>query len=165
MPVHLRITGVEYTFSGYRIFCVYGKVDSGLARELVDFWIDNKAIQNPQRAKARVPQVALIARNSAGRLAGVSTVYISMLNRNQRYYFYRMFIQPTDRVSGMMRFMTLRTRDYLRGLKVEDKPQGMAIVTENRKLMDRGMRREFERAGFTCLGKTPKGFDLWISEF
>ncbi len=156
---------MEYTYSGYRILCVYGRVDSELAQELVDFWMGNKAMPNRRRARARVPQVVFIARNKAGRLAGVTTVYASMLNRNQQYYFYRMFIQPADRVSGMMRFMTIKTREHLSSLKIKDKPEGMAIVTENIKLMNRGMRREFERAGYTCMGKTGKGFDLWITEF
>ncbi len=88
-----------------------------------------------------------------------------MLNPDQKYYAYRMFIQPADRVSGMMRFMERKTREHLRGLKIKDKPAGMSIVTQNIKLMGPGMRREFERAGYTCIGKTPRGFDLWINDF
>ena len=41
----------------------------------------------------------------------------------------------------------------------------MLIVMQNIKLMRPGMLREFERAGYTCIGKTPKGFDLWIHDF
>lgn len=156
---------MEYTYSSYRILCVYGQIDEELARELIDFWTRNKAIPNLRKARARVPQVVLIARNADGQLAGVSTVYRMTVNRDRQYYFYRMFIQPSDRVPGMMRFMTKRTFDYLRDLKVEDKPAGMAVVTENIKLMKRGIRREFERNGYTCLGKTRRGFDLWIHEF
>ena len=76
-----------------------------------------------------------------------------------------MYIQQADRVSGMMLFMGKRTRLYLRSLKIENKPEGMAIVTENAKLMRLGMRREFERAGYTYIGKIRKKLDLWIYEF
>lgn len=95
----------------------------------------------------------------------MTTVYPSMLNRSRKFYFYRMYIQPADRVFGMMRFMTLRTLDHLRSLKIKDKPEGMAIVMENIKLMRPGICREFERAGFTCIGRTDEGFDLWTYEF
>ncbi len=96
---------MEYTYSGYRILCVYGQVDSELAQELVDFWMGIQGLMNLREARARVSQVASIARNKAGRLAGVSTVYPFMLNPGQQYYTYRMFVQPADRVSGMARFM------------------------------------------------------------
>ncbi len=76
-----------------------------------------------------------------------------------------MFIRPADRLFGLGLLMGKRTRDHLSSLQTIDKPKGMAFVTENIKLMRSGMRREFERIGYKCQGKTRRGFDLWISDF
>ena len=156
---------MEYSFSDYRITSVYGQVNSELAEELVAFWVHDQEILDLDTAKQRAPEVVFIARNTAGQIIGVSTVYISTLRRDERYYFYRMFIRPGDRVFGMMSFMTSKTRDYLCSFSISDKPNGVAFVSENPKLMRPGMRRELERLDFTCIGKTPDGFDVWKSDF
>ena len=78
---------MEYSFSDYRITSVYGQVNSGLAEELVDFWVHDQKILDLDTAKQRAPEVVFIARNTAGQIIGVSTVYISTLGKGGRYFF------------------------------------------------------------------------------
>ena len=156
---------MECYYRDYRISSVYGRVDAELTDELVDFWLRNGALPDAQTARQRAPQVVFVARNTEGRIVGVTTVYVAAPKGRGRYYIYRMFIQPTDRVYGMMTFLTAKTRDHLGGLDIPEKPKGVVAVTENPKLMRPAARREFERTGFTHSGKTGRGFDIWISDF
>ncbi len=156
---------MECYYRDYRISTVYGRVDAELTQELVAFWLRNGALPNASRARQRAPQVVLVARNSEGRIVGVTTVYVAAPKGRGRYYIYRMFIQPTDRIYGMMISMVLSTRDYLQHLRTENKPCGLVHVSENRKLMRPGTRRLYEKHGYYCIGQTRRGFDVWISDF
>ena len=155
----------DYKYRDYRISSVFGAVDDRLAEELVAFWLRNKALRDREQAAERAQQVVLVARNAEGAIVGVSTVYPGRLNPDKRYYLYRMFIRPTDRIPGMMTSMTVATRDYLGGLKLEDKPGGIAIVAENPRIMRPGARRTLEKIGFACIGKTRWGYDVWTYEW
>ncbi len=58
------------------------------------------------------------------------------------------------------------TRDFLRKFAHPTlKPEGMVLVTENRKLMRPGMQRPFARHGYRYWGKTAWGDDVWAVEF
>ena len=155
----------ELTPQGYRMIAVYGAVDAGLGQEIVDFWQRNRAIADPREAQRRSAEVVFTVRDSTGCLVGVSTVYEAKIQGDRRYFFYRMFIQPRDRVPGLMRRVVLATRDYLRDLRLPGKPRGIVIVAENPKLTGRGMRRQFRRYGWQLLGRTPRGQDVWKSDF
>jgi len=128
--------------------------------------VEQRAVPTEARARSRCGDVVLVARNPDGEIVGVSSVYREHFRgAGEVYWFYRMFIRPPDRVPGMMRHMTALTRDHLRGLDVPDKPRGVIIVTENPKLMRRGMRRVLERLEFTYVGATAKGQDIWQLKF
>lgn len=156
----------SYDYHGYTIANVYRNIPAGLRGEIIDLWLRHRVIPSQGEAQRRVDQVVLAIRNPAGRMAGVTTAYVGDFQQpGNSYYFYRMFIQPDDRIPGMMRFVTLRTRDVLAAHHRPGGPQGMIIVTENQKLMRPGMRRMFERNGYEYLGRGPKGNDIWRSMF
>jgi len=155
-----------HRFHDYRIAAVYGTVDDATCGELARFWLAERAVPSEERARSRCGDVVLISRNPDGEIVGVSSVYRERFRgAGDVYWFYRMFIRAADRVPGMMRFMTALTRDHLRDLEAQDKPRGVIIVTENPKLMRRGTRRTLERIGFTYVGATAKGQDIWRSDF
>lgn len=155
-----------YTYHGYRLYLVHGQTTPDLRREIVEFWQRNNALRAEQEIAQRANQVVFVIRNTTSEIVGVSTAYIGdFLQAGSRYYFYRMFIRPDDRVPGMMRFITLRTRDALQAEYAPGQPLGMVIVTENPKLMRPGMKRMFARNGFKYLGRGPRGNDLWLSAF
>jgi hypothetical protein len=76
-----------------------------------------------------------------------------------------MFIQPPDRVPGMMRVMTLWAFEVLRDAAMPNRPAGMVIMTENPKLMRRGMRAMIERGGWRHLGQSRQRQDVWLRRF
>jgi hypothetical protein len=156
---------MELTYGEYSIVPVYGRVTDALRGEIVEFWTRNRAIGNPREAWRRTGEVVYVVRRPDGAVAGVSTVYVAPGQDGRRRYVYRMFIQPGDRVYGMMAFVTAATRDLLRELDVPNKPAGVVIVTENRKIMRKGMRRVLRKIGFTLVGKTQAGLDVWRSDF
>ena len=82
-----------------------------------------------------------------------------------KFYFYRMFIRPGDQIPGMMRVVTLATRDFLKPQHAPGGPGGFITIFENPKLMRPGLRRMMERNGFTHASRTPKGFDIWRFDF
>lgn len=112
--------------------------------------------------------MVFIARNPGGALVAVCTVYLGELTPGEPYYFYRMFIQPGDRIPGMMSFITGAARNYLRGhaaaLDSENRPRGLVIVAENPKLMRPGMRRIFEDIGYQYAGSR-NGQGTWKFDF
>lgn len=155
-----------YDYHGYTIYNVYKTVSGDLRDEIIDLWRRNRILPGPEEARRRVDQVVLAIRNPAGQVVGVTTVYTGdFQQRGNVYYFYRMFIQPSDRIPGLMRSVTLRTRDLLRERHTPDGPRGVIIVTENAKLMRPGMRRMFERNGYEYMGRGPKGNDVWRALF
>lgn len=155
---------MELTYNKYRIIPVYGKTDEVQRQDILRFWARNRAIGNPAEARRRTRDVVLIIRDEAGEVAGVTSVYVDQF-QGQRYYYYRMFIEPGDRVYGMMSFATGATRNLLRDLEVPDKPLGIVAITENVKLMRKGTRRQFERIGWEYVGKTENGLDIWKYDF
>lgn len=155
-----------YSYCDYRLHYVYGRTSAEQRREIIDFWKRSNALGDEQASADRARQVVFMVRNADDRLVGVSTVYIAdFMHPGQRFYFYRMFIQPEDRVPGMMRFVTLRSRDMLQAEYTPGSPRGIVIVTENRKLMRAGMKRMFERNGWQYVGRGPRGNDLWLWPF
>jgi hypothetical protein len=96
----------------------------------------------------------------------VNTVYPGRLRPNgPLLFFYRMFVQPGDRVFGLMRFLTVKGWEVLNETPMENKPAGVVIVTENRKLQRRGMVAMLEAEGWERVGRDGQGQDIWRKLF
>ena len=155
-----------YTYNNYSIYNVYGMVSAEQQQDILDFWRRNNAIGDPQSAQRRVQQVVLMTRNIEGQVVGISTAYIEQFRGNMKnYFFYRMFIQPADRVYGMMEFMTQMTHQSLKDFNMQNKPDGMVVITENPKLMRKGMQRMLARSGLEYIGKDAQQQDIWYWGF
>jgi hypothetical protein len=159
------VTAATLEFQGYRLVNIFDEPGHPLRDAVVRFWT-GEGILTSEQAHQRASDLVYVALDQHENVAGVSTVYIDdFRGPGERYYFYRLFIRPGDRVYGMMKYMTAVTRDYLRDRPGADKPLGVVVITENRKLMRPGIKREFRRIDFRSAGKTPQGLDIWISEF
>jgi hypothetical protein len=156
---------IVQSYRNHTFHCVYEAVDEDLQKEIVAFWTKNQAIGDPEEAWRRTCEVVFVIRNATGEIAGVSSVYAGNLRDGKKYYFYRLFIQPTDRIFGMMRAVTLATAAFLRDLAIPDRPHGILHINKNIKLMKPGMRLLFRITGYVYLGKTEKGFDIWKLDF
>ena len=156
---------LEIDYHGYRLINVYQRITPEQCEEVIRFWQKNNAISDLDELQRRTSQVVFMVRDPQEQVCGISTVYIQNLTPGNPYYFYRMFIQPMDRISGMMRVITESTRHYLHHATLPNKPLGMIIVTENQKLMREGMKRMFTRHNYEYMGLSPKGLDMWRVNF
>jgi len=156
----------ELNYHGYRIINVFGPKGEDLRAEIVQFWLRNRALTDVREAQRRSHEVVFTIRNPRGELCGVNTLYVAdFLRPGNAYYFHRMFIQPPDRISGMMRFVTAATLTFLRDLDTPDKPNGVVGVAENVKFRRKGARRTLERLGFQWVGRDARGCDVWKVDF
>lgn len=152
---------------GYRVETVYGRMTHPLAREIIRFWLEQKAIGSIDEARRRVTQVVDILRNPKGEIAGLHSVYPGPYRKQQDIYlFYRLYIRPDDRRPGVPRFMTQRVAEILLNRPgVRKGIKGLIVVTENPKLTRQGARRQLNRIGFEYDGRGPKGHDVWRMDF
>ena len=153
--------------SNYSIATVSGLVSEELRHEAAAFWLHNGAIGNPDEARRRADELVCVARNRAGEIVGVNTAYVSNLRAvDDRYYFFRMFIRPSDRHLHLCCALTRAALGALReGRHFGAAVQGVAVVTENPKLRRASGRRLLTNLGWRPSGTDPRGLDLWTVEF
>ena len=149
------------TFYDYVVYDFFQKMTPELCEKVIDFWKRNQALPAGAEPAKRAMQVALMTFRKTGELAGVSTVYEGEIEGiPDRHYFYRMFIQPADRVAELMRVMTISTYEILKALQRPDKPKSFIIVSENLKLMRPGLVEKFRKNGYIIIGKNRAGHDV-----
>ena len=132
-------------FDDYTIRVVHGVVEDRLADEITAFWKVNGALTDPREARRRVAEVVCVARNLAGEIVGLNSVYLSTVNRPpQPYYIYRTFIRSTDRVLGLARCMYQLCFAHLRAHRQDRGILGIAMAADNGKfMMVLGQPRDF----------------------
>ena len=156
----------EWDYGKYCIMFVYNCISPELQAKIIDFWKTHNALPASETPEQRVRQVVLVAIDEHGEVAGLNTVYPGRLDpAGPLLFFYRQFIQAPHRVFGMMRFMTMKAWRMLRDLEMPDKPGGVVIITENTKLMRRGMVTLFESRGWQRVGRTQQQLDVWRKDF
>ena len=151
------------------ILPVWKAVSPELARELVAFWRDNKAISDESAATRRVDQAICIARDEAGVLCGVGTAMVKVLPRlRQPMYYYRQFFAKGLRGQHQELAFYQRCKqvlqDYNRGLG-QAESLGILLEIENAKIAA-AYKRAIE-PGFEAvfIGYSPRGLQLRASYF
>jgi hypothetical protein len=156
----------SYDYNKYKLTYVLGAITPEQKQRVIDFWRRNNALGNPQEANRRVNQVVMMSENEDNEVVGVTTVYPQPFIVNMRpFLYYRMFIQPSDRVFGMMEYMTQLTHQSLKDADIPNKPDGMVVVTENTKLMRKGMKRMLRRSNLEYIGVNNNNQDVWYWGF
>ena len=145
---------------------MYQRPPPELQSRIIDFWKRNNALNPGTDPQQRVREVVLVAFNQGGDVAGVNTVYTGRLRADgPLLFFYRQFIQPADRVFGLMRFMTMTAWEALRDDSMQDKPVAVVIISENKKLMRPGMVALLKSRDWQLIGKTSQQQDVWYKAF
>lgn len=159
-------------FHNYKIYDIHQNKTPEIRAAIIEFWQRNRILPPGVDPAQRVDQVVLVSIHESGHIAGVTTVYQEDLRHigcddsfGKKYYFYRMFIQPRDRVPRMMDFMLKMTFDVLQSIKMPDKPEGLIVVFENRKASRRGVRRVIEKLGFIQIATDPRGNACYMRDF
>lgn len=153
-------------FKGYRLTNVYGRLGTEATEEVVRMWL-KAGVLNEVEARRRCQEVVYTLHDPENSLVGVNTVYIAdFITPGQPYYFYRTFIRDADRgVSGLPRTMLSLALAFLKLYPHPRRPAGLAIVTENPKLMRRGAMAILTALGLHRLGRNPRGNDVWYVNF
>jgi GNAT superfamily N-acetyltransferase len=151
-------------FEGYRLRWTYGHACAARRAQLMAFWQAHGAVTDPYEAWRRTFEVACIAYDSAGQIAGVSSVYSAhypVLGAPQ--WFYRSFIHPASRLNGLAQRMVSHTVAQLADAFAGEPgaPVGVIIVTENPKLETPAGQRQLQRLGFVHLGVNETGQSVW----
>jgi hypothetical protein len=151
---------IEY--GRYHLLDVYDQITPELTQKIVVLWQSNGVLPAGIDPTQRVKEVAVVILDKEQNVVGVSTVYIEFRPRIKEHAFmYRMFIQPQDRMPGMMVAVIKQTYALLNALSMPNKPTSMMNINENSKLIRPGTRRQFERMGYTYLGTDPQGHEVW----
>lgn len=147
----------------YNVESVFEFVSPELAGELVAFWLREGALQDREAAAARTREVVCIARDPAGGIASVNTVYLGTLQHpDDIHYFYRMYTRPRHRLWELSAGMLRACVETLRTTSVRDpRARGLVIVSENPKLQTPAGHRVLAGMGWSYLGKTPQALDVW----
>jgi hypothetical protein len=150
------------------ILPVWHAIDGQLEAELAQFWIDHKAMLDPNKAAQRAAQVVCIARDG-GRIVGVSTAYphiVPMLR--QPMYYYRNYIAPEHRNHGLSIPFINRSFDEIERQELaKEKPLciGVIVSMENKRLAKHYDEAYWPQSKFTYAGLSQDGYVLRVRYF
>ena len=150
------------------IIPVWKKITPELEAELVDFWVDNKAIGDRAQAAERAKQVVCLVRSEDGKIVGVSTAHPRIVPRlRQPMYYYRNFIAADFRGQQLARPFLERSKQTLQEYNLAlSKPLCLGIILEleNKSLAAHGNLAQWIE-GPTFIGYSPKGLHLRVWYF
>lgn len=142
------------SFKNYRLLPVWQASDADLRKAAIDFWLRSGILPDRATAEKRARQLVYIIDNHHD-IVGVSSAFAANAPHfnHELYYFYRMFVQPPDRIYGLAHFTALKSAQYLQQTNTTGGPLGVLIAAENPKLTShRLMERLFGNHGWEYLG-------------
>jgi len=146
---------------------VYGNLSQERKEEIFKMWEDHTPLKKEAQIK-RVEQIVYIIKKD-DHVVGVSTAYLRKPpRREEKYYFFRTFIQPDIRgVIGagfpdILRATNQRMQEFN---DIEPLAGGMVVITENPKLKRPGSRKLFRDGGWKYQGQTEKKQDIWFYSY
>ncbi|HYD18257.1 MAG TPA: hypothetical protein VEF76_07245 [Patescibacteria group bacterium] len=164
--------GICAQLGAYRLLPVFQNTTEEVRRLITDMWERNRALPAGANAEARARQVVVMALGPEGKPVGVSTVYKdSFAHTGMKaapeglYYFFRTFVQPSDRVHHLSRLLTACTYDHLRDLSDSARPKGVVIVAENPKLTKPVLERLVGTLGWDYIGEDSRGKLVFRRDF
>ncbi|MEN1729450.1 MAG: hypothetical protein AAGJ52_13520 [Pseudomonadota bacterium] len=146
----------------------WGQLTSEDQEDLIEFWVEEKALSNAEAARQRVAQVVMFARDEDGKVAGVCTA----LPQNppqlgQPVYFYRSFIAPRYRQTLLVYRMLKQAVDLLEDdARLHGWPCiGVLLELENDRFSKKGRMPVWPGIDFVYVGKSPRGLECRIHWF
>ncbi len=148
---------------------VWSNVDSELTTELTAFWIRENALPAGASAEQRAQQVACIARDEEGAIAGVCTLY-KQLNQHigHPFLYYRSLVRSDQRQYGVARQLIVQTWDHLNRLAVNgavDGSIGFCTIVENEILQTHKREAVWPLSRLIYIGKNNQGHHIRIRYF
>lgn len=155
--------------SEYRFESVWQKVDDALCAEIIAFWSAESALSSGEDAATRARQAVVVMRDGDGAIAAVSTAVVRRLPRLQQpVYYYRTYCAERHRGRRTLPDMLGRSQealqDYNTGLDTPD-AIGVIVELENSILAGRYTEAHNTELGYTFIGKSPRGYNLFVRYF
>ncbi|MFN3703705.1 hypothetical protein [Thermomonas sp.] len=148
---------------------VWKQVTPELAKELVAFWQEQKAVLDPATAQRRVDQVVCIARDADGALCGVGTALLKIIPRlRQPTYYYRQFFAKALRGQHQELPFFLRCKQVLQQYNAGlQRPESLGILLEIENAKIAAAYKRAVEPGFDAvfIGYSPRGLQLRVSYF
>lgn len=148
---------------------VWQAITPELEAEIIQFWLDQKALPSEEEAKKRVPQVAFVARNPANDIVAISTVYPQMSPQLANYLFYaRVFVADAARRSHTGQDLLLTAVEFFESrFKEGHNPKiiGLFLEVENAALKQARNQAVWPTTGFVYLGQNARGDHLRVRYF
>ena len=164
--------GVYDHFQGYKLLPVWQKTSPEAREQIIELWKRNRVLPTRMDPEERAKQVIFMAIGPENNLVGVNTAYINDLNHIgikdaplDRFYFFRMFIEPRDRKVELARKMVVSAHKYLEDFPCPDKPKGVILVAENSKLAGRAVQKGFQKIGWNPDGTDQRGNIIMRHDF
>lgn len=157
-------------YSGYALKDVYRKLEKSDVARIVEFWQRNDSLpKNTTIAEAerRAGQVVVMV-EQGGQIIALTSVYVAKAQDGQPYYFYRKFVQPEHRIYLMWREMLAQSYEILKAWEpklLKEKPRGVVVVPENRKLTRKSVLRAGNKIGFFTVAYMQNGDPVYARKF
>ena len=135
---------------------------------ILAFWKSEGAMPEEARAKERLKQIVLHARDASGAVAGVCTVVpIQHPRLGQPMYYYRCFIGKAWRKTRLVFTMLIRAFDTLEAdARENDFPCiGMVLELENARFGKTLRSPVWQSTGFIYIGISQRNLDLRVRYF
>jgi hypothetical protein len=146
---------------GYSVDIVWENKPEALLNEIVEFWLANKALPNKETALERAPQVAVIVRDEAGAIAGLSTVYQQVHPRfGVSFNYMRAFVTEAHRRTMLATLLVFEVARYFqKRFKEGHNPEVIGVYME---IQNEAVNKTMNQAVWPYLpfffaGKTQRG--------
>jgi hypothetical protein len=149
----------------YRMQLVAGRLDDAIRSEIIGMWVSAGALPI-EEAERRSREAVLTLRIQEGPVVGVTTASPVHVHHLGVCWLLRMFLLPEHRgflgknglglpsrmLGASMTFLAQRS-----ALIQQNRPVGVVMVLENKKLRSPRWKRAFEANGWQFAGATPDG--------
>ena len=144
------------TTDTYTVENVWEEKPEALKEEIIDFWLEERALGSREQAEKRVNQVVFVARDSFGEIAGICTAYPQQnLQLRHNFYHYRTFVAAAHRKGMIGIRLLVEARDYFNGRFTQGhNPDiiGIILEIENKEISRRFTEAIWSQTGFIFIG-------------
>ncbi len=153
--------------SGIKFIPTWSKLGGIEWQEVVDFWVGNNAMPR-EMAIERAPEVAVLIRDSAEKLVGVSTAQRKQVRLLNNHYFFevRCFIAPTARKPALDTMLLVATKQTLAVHRLVNGKDtiGLVLAIES-DTPKRWSKAYWPGSDYYFIGFTSQGHHLRVSYF
>jgi hypothetical protein len=160
------LNGIE--FKGYRLCWVHGQTSADTRAQLVAFWRNNGALNEPFEAWRRTFEVCCIAFDSADQIVGVSSVYSAPSPVLEGHFWhYRTFVRADSRTQRLGKDISHFSFKQLAETYAGEAgaPLGVITVIESPIFETAEGQQALQRGGLVRVGANATGHSIWCKRF